>query len=141
MEGAPMVRRTLFIFSLIVALVAGVKQGSCAADQPMPHAPAHFSWLPHGYGLTVHADNTTCSWQKGIHGFRSAPEHTGSWSHPLWGWDVNGYYRGPQVLKIDPADCQLPIGLIYPGNGPLVPPRPPVHKVSPHAPSPVAFTQ
>jgi hypothetical protein len=136
-----MVRRTLLIITSLVTLIAVFQQGSpCSADQPMPQAPASLSWLPHGYGLTMHADNTTCSWQKGIHGFRSVPEHTGCWSHPMWGWDVNGYYRGPQVLKIDPADCQLPIGLIYPSNSPPgPPPRGAARRAARSVPMPGAF--
>jgi hypothetical protein len=102
----------------------------CRADQPMPQAPATISWLPHGYGGNMWVDNTWCANQKGLHGFRTSPSHIGCWSHPLWGWDVNGYYRGPNVPSPDPAMCQLPIGLIYPANGPMMPPNPPIRKVS-----------
>jgi hypothetical protein len=99
----------LFSFCLINTLPS-------QAENPFPQAPATLSWLPHGYGQTMHVLNTPVSWQKGLHGFRSSPEHIGSWSHPLWGWDVNGYYRGPQVPDPDPGAFQLPIGLIYPAN-------------------------
>jgi hypothetical protein len=56
--------------------------------------------------------------QKSYWGFRSVPEHAGSWGQPLWGWDVNGFYRGPNRPKPDPGMWQLPIGLIYPEHGP-----------------------
>ncbi|HMK36614.1 MAG TPA: hypothetical protein VK463_16190 [Desulfomonilaceae bacterium] len=103
------------------------------ADPFAPNAPASMSWLPHGYGNTMHVVNTPISNFKGLHGFRPAPEYIGSWSHPLWGWDVNGFYQGPQVPEPDPGKCQLPVGLIYPSasppppmasNGPM-PPRMP----------------
>jgi hypothetical protein len=102
--------RTLPAFLIIIAIAA---PAYCEAP---PFAPASVSWLPHGYGQTMWVDNTPCVNFKGLHGFRTSPEHVGSWSYPLWGWDVNGFYRGPQVPEIDPVDCQLPIGLIYPEN-------------------------
>jgi hypothetical protein len=102
----------------------------CLAGQPMPQAPATVSWLPHGYGGNMTVDNSLCANQKGLHGFRPSPSHIGCWSHPLWGWDINGYYRGPNVPSPDPAMCQLPIGLIYPDNGPVMPPDPRPRKVS-----------
>ncbi|MGB6067064.1 MAG: hypothetical protein WBG50_19835 [Desulfomonilaceae bacterium] len=102
----------------------------CRADPPFPQAPANVSWLPHGYGGNMTVYNTNCANQKGLHGFRPSPEYIGCWSQPLWGWDINGYYLGPQVPCPDPGMCQLPIGLIYPANGPMLPPDPPVRKVS-----------
>jgi hypothetical protein len=104
--------------------------GICQAQSPMPQAPAKLSWLPHGYGGRMYLDNTMWTRMKGLHGFRDTPVHIGCWSHPLWGWDVNGYYCGPQVPHPDPAKFQLPIGLIYPENGPPIPPRRGVRKVS-----------
>jgi hypothetical protein len=95
----------------------------CPAEPVFPQAPAQVSWLPHGYGGNMWVHNNRCSLQKGLHGFRTAPGHIGCWSQPVWGWDVNGYYRGPQVPYPDPGLCQLPIGLIYPDNGPP-PPNP-----------------
>ncbi|MEJ2716039.1 MAG: hypothetical protein P8182_02705 [Deltaproteobacteria bacterium] len=94
------------------------------AGTPAPQAPAWISWLPHGYGGTMYAPNTLCSRKKGLLGFRNAPSHIGCWSQPLWGWDVNGFYRGPNVPEPDPVMCQLPIGLIYPENGPALPRMP-----------------
>ncbi len=105
---------TAWIPALILSLCIG--GGPCFAEYPFPEAPATISWLPHGYGQTMHVVNTQVSRMKGLHGFRSSPEHVGSWSQPLWGWDVNGYYRGPQVAEIDPGQFQLPLGLIYPEN-------------------------
>jgi len=103
---------------LILVIACGV----CAAQSAPPNAPANVSWLPHGYGGNMYVPNTLCAAQKGYHGFRSSPEHIGCWSQPLWGWDINGFYRGPQAPGDDPGECQLPIGLIYPGNGPMPPP-------------------
>ena len=111
--------RMLLITMLLVSLFNGAL---CHADAVMPEAPAFFSWLPHGYGATMHVSNAPAGRMEGLHGFRTAPQHIGSWSYPLWGWDVNGYYCGPQVPQLDPVMCQLPIGLIYPANGPM-PPR------------------
>lgn len=116
------------IRSMSVALAATVLAvfalaAPCLAFQPPPQAPAAVSWLPHGYGGTMYVDQTTTAWQKGLHGFRVSPAHIGCWSQPLWGWDVNGFYRGPQVPLPDPAWFQLPIGLIYPGNTPPMPPQ------------------
>ena len=114
---------------LIILAMCGVSW----AQGLMPHAPAKYSWLPHGYGGTgenIQAMNTVSSRHKGLQGFRNSCTHVGTWSQPLWGWDVNGYYRGPQIPDRDPVDCQLPIGLIYPSNGPMMPPGPPVRKVS-----------
>lgn len=113
-----------------IMLLAAALCGVCQAEPAMPQAPATLSWIPHGYGANMHIDSTPCTRRKGIHGFRDTPVHIGSWSAPLWGWDSNGYYRGPQVTHPDPADFQLPIGLIYPENGPVVPPRNRVRKVS-----------
>ena len=110
---------------LITMLLASFFNGAlCHADAVMPEAPAFSSWLPHGYGATMHVTNAPAGRMEGLHGFRTAPQHIGSWSYPLWGWDVNGYYRGPQVPQPDPVMCQLPIGLIYPANGPMPPPPP-----------------
>ncbi len=105
----------LYIFIITTSLLMG-SGGMAFGEYPYPAAPATLSWLPHGYGQTMHVIDTPISWKKGLHGFRSSPEHIGSWSHPLWGWDVNGYYRGPQVAEPDPGQFQLPIGLIYPVN-------------------------
>ncbi len=102
---------TMLLVSAFVSIACNV-----SAQPPFPQAPAKVSWLPHGYGNTMHVKNTTYSRLKGLHGFRSTPEHVGSYGQPLWGWDVNGYYRGPQVLTPDPGEWQLPIGLIYPDN-------------------------
>ncbi len=107
--------------AILLCLLAG---GFSYSQPPMPQAPASFSWLPHGYGGNMWVDDTLCHWKKGLHGFRTAPEHIGCWSHPLWGWDVNGFYKGPNIPSPDPAMCQLPIGLIYPENSPAVPPPP-----------------
>ncbi len=112
----------LFIFFLVAVFLP---LNICLADPIAPEAPAFFSWLPHGYGATMQVNNPPAARMEGLHGFRTAPEHIGSWSYPLWGWDVNGYFRGPQVPCPDPVMCQLPIGLIYPANGPLPPPPPP----------------
>ncbi len=64
----------------------------------------------------MHIKNSPYWRMKGYQGFRTAPAHIGCWSQPLWGWDVNGFYRGPNKPEHDPAMCQLPIGLIYPEN-------------------------
>ncbi len=122
----------LFVGISIVALFVLIFQSvdMCGAENPFPEAPASVSWIPHGYGQTMQVINTPCSWGKGLHGFRSSPEHIGCWSQALWGWDVNGYYRGPQVAEPDPVDFQLPIGLVYPeqnqrlGMAPNGPPYP-----------------
>lgn len=116
--------RFLLVFTL-AALVVVSSVAMTNASQPFPQAPATHSWLPHGYGLTMYVDNTVFTRQKALHGFRPSPQYIGSWGQPLWGWDVNGYYRGPQVPTVDPVDCQLPIGLIYPQN---TPPMPPIRK-------------
>ncbi len=116
--------KTLFPTLLIIILFASFFHGNaCLADAVMPQAPAFFSWLPHGYGATMHVNNPPAARVEGLHGFRTAPQHIGSWSYPLWGWDVNGYYHGPNVPCPDPVMCQLPIGLIYPANSPVLPPR------------------
>lgn len=115
--------KTLLQVLLITMLLASFSHGNlCHADAVMPEAPAFLSWLPHGYGATMHVNNAPGARMEGLHGFRTAPQHIGSWSYPLWGWDANGYYRGPQVPQPDPVMCQLPIGLIYPANGPMPPP-------------------
>jgi hypothetical protein len=124
--------RTMFTpaaltIGILFCLLAG---GFSYGEPPMPQAPASFSWLPHGYGGNMYVTNTLRSTFKSFHGFRSSPEHIGCWSQPLWGWDVNGYYRGPNVPDPDPGAIQLPIGLLYPENGPPIPPAPPVRKVS-----------
>jgi hypothetical protein len=110
----------LAIFALLLAGVHTFPQMASAAEPP-PHAPASQSWLPHGYGSPMYAVNSGISRKKGYWGFRDAPRHIGAYSIPLWGWDVNGYYKGPQRLEVDPCDYQLPIGLIYPENTPYVP--------------------
>jgi hypothetical protein len=95
----------------------------CAADSYAPQAPANVSWLPHGYGNTMWVVNTRVSNFKGLHGFRPAPNYIGCWSEPMWGWNVDGFCTGPQVAEPDPGECQLPIGLIYPGSAPPPPPQ------------------
>jgi hypothetical protein len=109
----------LIVAALILATLA--VSADCPAEPVAPQAPAWLSWLPHGYGGNMFVHGTPCSLQKGLHGYRTSPAHIGCWSHPLWGWDVNGYYCGPQVPDPDPGLCQLPIGLIYPDNGPPMP--------------------
>jgi hypothetical protein len=110
-----------YITALAVAItVIGAVQSP--AGSPPPQAPADISWLPHGYGYNMNVDNTLTTLQKGLHGFRKSPEYIGCWSHPLWGWDVNGFYYGPNAPQIDPVDHQLPIGLVYPENSPMAPP-------------------
>ncbi len=116
-----MFRNLLIPVLVAAALVTG---STCGAQQPMPQAPASVSWLPHGYGANMYLINSPASRMKGLHGFRSTPEHVGCWSQPLWGWDVNGFYRGPQVPERDPGQFQLPIGLLYPDNAPMMPPPP-----------------
>lgn len=116
--------RCLWITILIAAFL--VPQLALAEFYPPPQAPATASWLPHGYGGNMTVHNTVCTREKGLHGFRSSPEHIGAWSTPLWGWDVNGFYLGPNVPSPDPGMCQLPIGLIYPANGPVMPPPRPM---------------
>ncbi|AFM26372.1 hypothetical protein [Desulfomonile tiedjei] len=113
--------RCFLITACILILIVSAAPISLAG-QMFPQAPASVSWLPHGYGQTMYVDNTVFTRQKAIHGFRSSPYHTGSWAQPLWGWDINGYYRGPQAVQVDPVECQLPIGLIYPENTPPPPP-------------------
>ncbi len=113
----------VLILSLVVFTCFALPPVGRAGDTP-PQAPAKISWLPHGYGGKMWVDATRCYWQKGLQGFRNAPSHIGCWSHPLWGWDVNGYYCGPNVPSPDPVMCQLPIGLIYPENTPPGPPFP-----------------
>jgi hypothetical protein len=108
----------LLMVTVLMSLTGGP---TSRANEPPPEAPACISWLPHGYGGNMYVPNSKCAHQKGLHGFRPAPSHIGCWSHPLWGWDVNGYYLGPNVPSPDPATCQLPIGLIYPENGPPPP--------------------
>jgi hypothetical protein len=115
-------KRLLIIVLIITFIVGYICAIKCHADPIVPEAPAFFSWLPHGYGATMHVNNAPAGRMEGLHGFRTAPQHIGSWSYPLWGWDVNGYFRGPQVPQPDPVMCQLPIGLIYPANGPMPPP-------------------
>ena len=118
--------------SIATLIVFAAITDNASAGEPMPNAPASISWLPHGYGGNMWVHNTLWKRKKGLHGFRTAPGHIGCWSHPLWGWDVNGYYRGPNVPCPDPADHQLPIGLIYPEKSPpLPPPTQQVTKVQP----------
>jgi hypothetical protein len=118
-------RSTLTVLIATLVIFAGLAIPPAGrAWEPPPQAPAKVSWLPHGYGGKMWVDATICHWQKGLQGFRKAPSHIGCWSHPLWGWDVNGYYHGPNVPCPDPVMCQLPIGLIYPVNSPPAPPRP-----------------
>lgn len=125
-----MARRLLFAtFAVMIALVMNVPADYSLAGQPPPNAPATVSWLPHGYGGKMWVQNTPRHNQKGYLGFRTAPEHVGCWSQPLWGWDVNGYFKGPNVAKRDPGKYQLPIGLIYPENTPMVPGPGPMGKI------------
>jgi hypothetical protein len=113
----------LVVTLLAVACFAFAPPGF-SENTPPPQTPASISWLPHGYGGKMWVNATMWNWQKGLLGFRNAPSHIGCWSHPLWGWDVNGYFRGPNVPSPDPVMCQLPIGLIYPENTPPGPPPP-----------------
>ncbi len=117
--------RTALTISLSIAIAALILSADpCPAGPRMPQAPSSFSWFPHGYGGNMDLQNSSIRRKKSIHGLRNTPSHTGAVSQPLWGWDVNGYFRGPQVPEPDPANCQLPIGLIYPANaGPLPRPR------------------
>jgi len=119
---------------LLIALLSAILtvSGICQAGPLMPQAPANLSWIPHGYGERMYLDNTIWTRMKGIYGFRSTPGHIGAWSQPLWGWDLNGYYCGPQVLHMDPGKLQLPIGLIYPENAPALPRGRSIRKVTRH---------
>jgi hypothetical protein len=101
----------------------------CYAGDTDPSAPAAFSWLPHGYGGDMWVVNTNCGNWKDFHGFRVSPGYIGCWSGPVWGADVNGFWAGPNVPQPDPCAWQLPIGLIYPENGPMGPPAGPPSKV------------
>jgi hypothetical protein len=77
--------------------------GLARADLVMPQAPASVSWLPHRYGGNMRVPNTVSTREKGLHGFRTVPAYIGSWSQTLWGWDVNGYFLGPNVPSPDPG--------------------------------------
>lgn len=125
-----MSRRLLILAALAITAFACLHAGPCCAESPVPQAPACFSWIPHGYGGDMYVVNTIRSTSKGFHGFRVSPQYIGCWSHPLWGWDVNGYYRGPNEPSLDPVMCQLPIGLIYPENTPPMPPSRAIRKVA-----------
>lgn len=126
-----MSKTTFLTASVVIGLLVCFSSGhNCTADMAAPQAPACYSWLPHGYGQTMWTNSLPRYGMEGLHGFRSTPEHIGSWSYPLWGWDVNGYYKGPMIPSPDPGVCQLPIGLIYPANGPVPPPAPPGSRVS-----------
>ncbi len=120
--------RVLLLTAVLSALLT--VSGICLAEPLMPQAPATVSWIPHGFGERMYLDNTLWTKMKGLHGFRSTPGHIGAWSHPVWGWDKNGFYRGPQMLGMDPGQVQLPIGLIYPENSPAAPPGRFIRKVS-----------
>jgi len=122
-----MAQKTFLVALLVGTLACGTV---CMAQPTFTQAPANLSWLPHGYGANMYTDQTIWSNLKGLHGFRISPSHIGCWSEPLWGWDVNGFYQGPQVPVVDPVNCQLPIGLIYPSRMPAPPPPPHVRKVS-----------
>ncbi|GEM_PF-919263 len=121
-------RPAIAVFIAITAAAYCLAVDPCAAQPGAPQAPASVSWFPHAEGATMYINNSPFTRMKGVHGLRNGPEYIGSISQPLWGWDVNGYYRGPQKSHPDPADCQLPIGLIYPVNGRALPP-PPARKV------------
>ncbi len=118
------------LLGLIIVLVS-IGPDKCEAKKLEPEAPASLSWFPHGYGGDMDLDNSLMRRRKAIHGLRIAPSHTGAIGQPLWGWDNNGFYRGPQEYEPDPVDCQLPIGLIYPGNGKPLPPKKKVSKAGP----------
>jgi len=122
-----MTRTTVILLIAAGAMVCLLAAGPGLAGSPPPQAPATVSWIPHGYGGNMPTENTFHTREKTIYGFRSAPCHAAAWSEPMWGWDVNGFYRGPQQPEIDPVTCQLPIGLIYPEQGPF--PPPPLHMV------------
>jgi len=117
-----MTRTTLTLIIAAGAMVCLFAAGPVLAGSPPPQAPATVSWIPHGYGVNMPTDNTIRTREKNIYGFRSVPCHAAAWAEPMWGWDVNGFYRGPQQPEIDPVMCQLPIGLIYPEQGPNPPP-------------------
>ncbi len=136
-----MFRKLLIPTIMITTLFSLMSLGDrCWAEPLMPHAPADMSWIPHGYGGPMYVETSLNTVQKGVYGFRDAPKHTAAWSQPMWGWDVNGFYAGPNVPCPDPGELQLPIGLIYPVNGPQLPPPPPKHarrtRVAPFAPYP-----
>ena len=107
--------RHIHIPVLVITLL--VSHSFCQADPIMPNAWASFSWIPHGYGATMRIDNPTCAQIQDLYGFRICPHYVGSWSEPVWGWDVHcGPYFGPPVSYQDPGKYQLPIGLIYPNS-------------------------
>lgn len=118
------------LLGLTIILVS-IGPYTCEAKKLEPEAPASLSWFPHGYGGDMDLDNSIMRRRKAIHGLRIAPSHTGAIGQPLWGWDTNGFYRGPQEYEPDPVDCQLPIGLIYPANGKALPPKKKVSKAGP----------
>ncbi|MEW6352101.1 MAG: hypothetical protein AB1646_23870 [Thermodesulfobacteriota bacterium] len=121
--------RTLLIPTIMVATLFSLLSlgDPCLAEPLIPQAPADMSWIPHGYGGPMYVETSVTTVQKGVYGFRDTPKHTAAWSQPMWGWDVNGFYAGPNVPCPDPGELQLPIGLIYPVNGPQLPPPPPKH--------------
>jgi hypothetical protein len=120
-----MSRPIVLIALILVASVCCIAGSlALAGESYPPQAPSSVSWLPHGYGGSMWVSNSLWNRKKCYYGFRSVPEHTGAYSLPLWGWDVNGFYLGPQVPEKDPVVCQLPIGLIYPEHGPPLPPQP-----------------
>ena len=100
--------------ALLMIIIASC--GSCWAEPTMPDAPAALSWLPHGYGATMQLNNPIDLGIKRLHGFRLSPAYLGSWSEPVWGWDVNSTYYAPNAPSVDPGLYQLPLGLIYPDN-------------------------
>ncbi len=134
--------RTLLIPTMMVATVLSLMSlgDPCRAEPLMPQRPADNSWIPHGYGGPMYVETSVTTVQKGVYGFRDTPTHTAAWSQPMWGWDVNGFYVGPNVPCPDPGELQLPIGLIYPVNGPRLPPPPPQYarptKGAPRGPYP-----
>jgi hypothetical protein len=113
---------TITIALGLAVLIYSMGPETCQAKKLEPEAPTSLSWFPHGYGGNMDLDNSYMRRRKAIHGLRMAPSHTGAVGQPLWGWDTNGFYRGPQELEPDPGECQLPIGLIYPCNGQALPP-------------------
>jgi hypothetical protein len=115
-------RIALIMTVLTVLLTFGQFGGVCLAGGSDPSAPAAFSWLPHGYGGDMLVVNSNCGNWKDFHGFRVSPGYIGCWSEPVWGADVNGFWLGPNVPQPDPCMWQLPVGLIYPGNSPMMPP-------------------
>jgi hypothetical protein len=127
-----MSRYTMILIIMGLAVTFCLLGPDCSQAKKLePEAPSTMSWFPHGFGGHMDLDNSYMRRRKVIHGLRMAPSHVGAIGQPMWGWDTNGFYRGPQELEPDPVDCQLPIGLIYPANGKALPPPKKVSKGRP----------